>query len=85
MLLWHMVDDPRLSRDRSDLIGMPQNRKFFSIASLWEIAIKASLGKLHLRQPLNQLVPQEILLIPIRMEHLLQLQELPLHHRDPFD
>jgi PIN domain nuclease of toxin-antitoxin system len=60
-----------------------------SIASLWEISIKASIGKLELRIELTQLTDfltdNKIDLLPIRIEHLEKLQNLPFHHRDPFD
>lgn len=85
ILLWHLADNPRLSREKSALIEDPQNRKLFSIASLWEIAIKRGLGKLETDQPLHLLVPDEILLLPIQILHLQQVEILPLHHRDPFD
>jgi PIN domain nuclease of toxin-antitoxin system len=60
-----------------------------SVASIWEIAIKVSLGKLRLPRPLPDAIEagrrQGIRLVPIRSEHLYRLQELPFHHRDPFD
>jgi PIN domain nuclease of toxin-antitoxin system len=61
-----------------------------SIASLWEIAIKSSLGKLELDQPFaeliqRQLVANEITVLPIKFVHLVGLTGLPFHHRDPFD
>ncbi|USR90243.1 type II toxin-antitoxin system VapC family toxin [Phormidium yuhuli AB48] len=61
-----------------------------SIVSLWEITIKTSLGKLELAIPLEQIVinfilPSGIQILPIRLSHLLILQTLPFHHRDPFD
>ncbi|GAB4014663.1 hypothetical protein GCM10028808_37790 [Spirosoma migulaei] len=49
------------------------------------MAIKSSLGKLDLRCPLEELVPTEITVIPIRLAHLSTLQSLPFHHKDPFD
>jgi len=61
-----------------------------SIASLWEITIKTSLGKLELGIPLEQvltnfILPSGIEILPIHLPHLLVLKDLPLHHRDPFD
>jgi PIN domain nuclease of toxin-antitoxin system len=61
-----------------------------SVASLWEIAIKVNLGKLTLDHPFEKLIPEQLSVteidrLPIRMEHLVTLLKLPLHHRDPFD
>ena len=65
------------------------NKCYVSIASLWEIAIKIRLGKLsikfHFEKFAAYLSDNEIELLPISLEHLLQLLNLDLHHRDPFD
>ena len=85
ILLWHVADDPRLSLVQSALIANPQHRKFVSVASLWEIAIKTGTGKLTAIGPLDKLVPTSISILPVQLSHLLRLQTLPYHHRDPFD
>lgn len=85
ILLWHLTDNPRLSLAQSQIIEDPNHIKFFSMASLWEMAIKSSLGKLDLRRPLEELAPSEIIVIPIRLVPLRTLQSLPFHHKDPFD
>lgn len=61
-----------------------------SIASIWEIAIKLSIGKLELSQPFDIFIPQqlatnEIELLPIAIKHTSAVIPLPMHHRDPFD
>lgn len=60
-----------------------------SIGSLWEITIKVGLGKLSMETTLTQLFrtieENEIGVIPISMNHLIILEQLPLLHRDPFD
>ena len=71
-------------------IENPDNDKFISAASLWEIAIKLSLGKVKLPQSFDEVFPQQLEingfeLLPISCAHLNQLILLPLHHRDPFD
>ena len=63
---------------------------FVSAVSLWEVAIKVSLGKLKLPLPFDQIFPHQLDLnqievIPILPEHLSVLMTLPWHHRDPFD
>jgi PIN domain nuclease of toxin-antitoxin system len=65
------------------------NAVFVSIASLWEIAIKASIGKLNLDGGFNELVAflsdNDITILPITLAELHRIIELPFHHRDPFD
>lgn len=59
------------------------------MASVWEIGIKTSIGKLQLRGKLTEvasfLIESDIGLLPISSEHIVRLQALPFHHRDPFD
>ena len=85
ILLWHLMDDPRLNEEKSQIIENPQHNKFFSIASLWEIAIKSSIGKLHIQQSIETIVPREVAILDIKLPHIKQVQQLPFHHRDPFD
>ena len=61
-----------------------------SLASLWEIQIKTQLGKLALRTDLAEVLRQQqtengIGLLPISLPHILELDQLPYHHKDPFD
>jgi PIN domain nuclease of toxin-antitoxin system len=61
-----------------------------SIVSLWEIQIKTQIGKFTLRSPLAEMVAQQqtengIMLLPITLPHILELDNLPQHHKDPFD
>lgn len=66
------------------------DQKFFSVASLWEIAIKVSLGRLELAAPHGPFVRQVLVslgmeLLAISAEHVERVASLPFHHRDPFD
>lgn len=88
--LWFISGDSRLSRTAGVLISSADNEIFLSIASLWEIAIKVSLGKLEISMPYEHLVSKqiednEINLLPVETHHLKALVKLPYHHRDPFD
>ncbi len=85
ILLWHLTDNPKLSREISRTIENPQHKKFISIVSLWEVAIKRSLGKLEILQPIETLTPTEITILPLEISHISYLEKLPFHHRDPFD
>jgi PIN domain nuclease of toxin-antitoxin system len=88
--LWFIVNDNRLSARALALVASPANRRFLSIASVWEMAIKLSLGKLTVAQPLAQFLSQQlprnrIELLEITLEHAVAVATLPFHHRDPFD
>lgn len=67
----------------------PTNKCLLSIASVWEIGIKTSIGKLALRGDFAEvedfIAENSIELLPITFEHIQRLQQLPFHHRDPFD
>ncbi len=89
-LIWFLQDDPKLSLRATELIEKPDNEIFVSVVTLWEIAIKVSLGKLVLNSPFDQIFPQQLLInnfvvLPIEITHLKQLMLLPFHHGDPFD
>ena len=88
--LWFVWDDPELSASAKALIEDPGSRKLVSIASCWEIAIKAGLGKLDLGEPSHSFLPREIAsnrfeLLAISLPHVTMVEQLPHHHRDPFD
>ncbi|MEE4358055.1 MAG: type II toxin-antitoxin system VapC family toxin [Desulfococcaceae bacterium] len=85
ILLWHLADDPRLEISKSELIENSSYSKYLSIISLWEIAIKSSLGKLIINTEIDKIVPEEIKILGLEMPHILAVQTLPFHHRDPFD
>ncbi len=89
-LLWFLSGDEQLSAPARQLIENESNEMFISVASLWEIAIKVSLRKLHLGQPFEKLFPfqleqNSIEILDISLTHLSTLSRLPFHHRDPFD
>jgi PIN domain nuclease of toxin-antitoxin system len=89
-LLWFFSDDAALSVSAKSTILDPANRKLVSIASCWEIAIKAGLGKLNLTEPSSVLLARELNrnhfdLLNIELSHATHVEVLPMHHRDPFD
>lgn len=88
--LWFLMDDPRLSTKARGLIEDATNEIVISVASLWEMAIKISLGKLQLGQPYDIFIPQQLALnsigvLDITVRHTAEILSLPFHHRDPFD
>lgn len=90
VLLWWLDDDRALSVKARKAIANADNECFLSLASCWELAIKYSLGKLTLSQPLDQFIPEQlyrngIRLLHIDFRHVAKVATLPFHHRDPFD
>lgn len=87
--LWALAGDARMSRPGRDIFEGSTDLSL-SIASIWEILIKVQSGKLTLPRPagpylLSRLAENRIKTLPISIDHLLALERLPMHHRDPFD
>jgi PIN domain nuclease of toxin-antitoxin system len=89
LLLWTAEGSRRLSRIARTLINDPGNEVVFSVASLWEIAIKRSLGRddfqLDPRLLRRGLLDNGYVELPITSEHALATDSLPSIHKDPFD
>ena len=88
--LWFIAGNLKLSSTARSLIEDLANEKFVSVVSLWEIAIKFSLGKLDLTDEFDILIPKQLEIngfeiLPIETEHLSKVISLPFYHRDPFD
>ena len=87
--IWFIEGDVQLSQKAKDTIEKNDAINFISIACLWEIAIKISLGKLELKTSFSNI--SELILnngfrvLFITFEDTLTLSKLPFHHRDPFD
>lgn len=89
ILIWYLEGHPNLPESQRLMIEDRRNLVAVSTASLWEMAIKISLGKLELMDDLatieTTLLQQGIRILPIQTAHLQRLLGLPFHHRDPFD
>ncbi len=88
--LWFISGSDRLSKTARKLIEDSSNQPLLSMASLWEMAIKVSIGKLELGRPFEELIPEQLNLngikvMDIQIEHVAKVTQLPFHHRDPFD
>jgi PIN domain nuclease of toxin-antitoxin system len=86
--LWALTDQSKLSERVQKML--PNADTWFSVASLWEILIKAQTGRLSLPQPtgpfvMSKLAYNGVRLLPITADHVLRIESLPLYHRDPFD
>lgn len=89
ILLWAACDHPHLSQTARDIIGNQDNELLFSAASIWEVAIKSSLGRADFN--LNPALLRRALLdnayteLPISSQHAAATANLPNIHKDPFD
>jgi PIN domain nuclease of toxin-antitoxin system len=86
IILWWLGDDPLLSQSVAALIRESENIIFVSAASLWEIWLKQSLGKLELPEEFEDVLAAESFeSLPLTAAHTREVARLPWHHRDPFD
>ena len=88
--LWYIFGSSLLSVKIRALLDDPANEKLLSLASIWEVGIKVSTGKLILAEPLDtyfaeQMELNSVRLLSISLAHIALLSKLPFHHRDPFD
>ncbi len=89
-VLWAFSGDSRFSSTAREAFLNAENDLFLSVASIWEISIKLSLGKLKLRDGWlahfeSELRANTIRLLSIKPSHCEVVASLPFHHRDPFD
>lgn len=89
IVLWAAGQPERLSEEAHDLLGDPDNELLFSAASLWEIAIKATLGREDFRvEPRllrRSLLENGYAELPVTGQHAVSIDGLPPLHKDPFD
>ena len=88
-LLWFFNGDEKLSLTARRVINNENHKKIVSVASLWEITIKISLGKLEFTGGINgilKLIDENgFEIISIFPSHIIQLEKLSSYHKDPFD
>lgn len=87
--LWAITDSPKLPPKARELIASPKTNVWISTASIWEIAIKYSLGRGDMpisgRDALRYFRESGYRQLPIEVEHAIAVEDLPAHHNDPFD
>ena len=88
VLLWGLLDEGRLSDRVRNLL--PVEDVWISVASLCEILAKVQVGKLALPRPVGEYLTEKLTtngvsVLPLTFAHVKRLEEIPLHHRDPFD
>ena len=90
VFLWLQTEPERLRKETRTLLASTANEVFLSVASVWEMAIKARLGRLPLPEPLDRYVPTRceaagVSLLSISATSAFEVGRLPAHHTDPFD
>jgi PIN domain nuclease of toxin-antitoxin system len=90
IFIWWDSDSNRLPERYLHLCEDEANSLVLSVASIWEMQIKAQLGKLELDRPLQQIIYEQqegnhLEILPVEAAHVFGLQALPTHHKDPFD
>ena len=88
VLLWGLTEESRLSRRVRSLL--PAADVWISVASIWEIIAKVQIGKLALPNPVGpyltaKLAANGVSVLPVTLDHVLRIEGMDLHHRDPFD
>lgn len=90
VFIWWTLTPEKLSSTVIDLINNEDNGLLLSIASIWEMQIKITIGKLHFDESLSEVVSSQrdindVQILPVELEHIWQLDNLQLYHKDPFD
>ena len=89
LLLWALVEPEKLGAEVRALVEDLENEVLFSAASIWEVAIKAGLGRADFTVRPEEVawgaVEAGFAELPVRAEVAARVADLPLHHRDPFD
>ncbi len=89
VFIWFVENLPNLRQAARNLIESNNSEIYISIASLWEISIKTSIGKLQMNRKFEDIIDvlneNSIEILPITFAHTIENNQLPFHHRDPFD
>ena len=90
IFIWWADQPERLSRATLSALEDEANELLLSVASVWEMQIKIQLSKLKLNVPLKEIVKNQqetndLTVLPVTLTHVLALDALPFHHKDPFD
>jgi PIN domain nuclease of toxin-antitoxin system len=90
VFIWAYDERHKLSQTALQAMSNSANTLFLSVASAWEIQIKIMIGKFKLQDPLADVIAEQrqingLQILPVNLSHALYLENLPLHHKDPFD
>jgi PIN domain nuclease of toxin-antitoxin system len=90
VFIWLNFEPQKISDRIRDKCSNPSNQLYLSMVSPWEIQIKKQLGKIKFESPLRKLInvqieQNDLILLPIQLQHIYALNNLPHIHKDPFD
>ena len=90
IFIWWEIEMYKLSAKRLQMLEDENNRLFLSLASIWEIQLKIMLNKFKFPKPLPEIIREQqiindLQILSITPEHIYELENLPFHHKDPFD
>jgi|SRR5215813_12013953 PIN domain nuclease of toxin-antitoxin system len=90
IFIWSDEEPERIPQPQLSAMEDETNDLVLSVASVWEMQIKIQIGKLKLRMPLQEIIDEyqsvnDLQILPIEYKHILALDQLPFHHKDPFD
>ncbi len=88
--IWWDSEPAKLSASALSACQDQANTLILSVVSVWEIQIKSQLGKLKFNLPLSEIIQSQrqmnnVQVLTLELDHVLELQNLPYHHKDPFD
>ena len=88
--IWSFSNTKKLSATAAQAFKNPANQIFLSVASVWEMQIKIALGKMVFNDTLENILSEQqtingVQILPVNLAHALYLENLPPHHKDPFD
>jgi PIN domain nuclease of toxin-antitoxin system len=88
--LWYLLSPEKLNSSARELLQDREHDFYLSTASAWEIVIKYDLGKLEIPLKPTEYIPKRLAILdhfslPITLAHVLEVEKLPRHHKDPFD
>ncbi len=88
-IIWFITNDSKLPAEIREMMKNSVNKRFASIVSYWEIAIKFSLGRLDLKADLETIFDlinkTGFEILPVAQKHIISASKLEFHHNDPFD
>ena len=88
--IWWANEPEKLSERASAACQDSSNTLILSVVSAWEMQIKMQMGKLKISRPIEELIKTQqqtngLQVLPVELAHVLNLNNLPSHHKDPFD
>jgi len=90
IFIWLQIELQKLSAERIQMLEDKSNTLFLSLASIWELQLKIQNGKFSFPKPLPEIIREQqkindLQILPITPGHIYELENLPFHHKDPFD